>query len=131
MYEDNVCWFSHGDHDDKNSETREPGYKCSFCEQVFNTMAQLLVHRKESHTDTKMFRCRDDRKGACRFSSDDCWFKHDDILVDREGKDTSKPVFQNAKVNLHPPDLIEKIVSMMEILTKKVSILEKEAQPSQ
>ena len=88
-------------------------------------MAQLLVHRRESHNPTKMFKCRDFEKDACRFRSEECWYNHEDnISMDEKVEEHKTPVFQKAEVNPHPPDMMEKIVNMLEMLSKKVKSLE-------
>ena len=47
-------------------------------------MEQLLSHRKESHNKTKKFMCRDFKKGSCKFTSEECWYSHEDEDVSVE-----------------------------------------------
>jgi hypothetical protein len=88
-------------------------------------MEQLLTHRKKSHNKTKQFKCRDFKKGACHFSFEECWYNHEDIPTEEKIEDIQNSGFQKPEVNLHPPDLVERIVSMLEMLTQKVNNLEK------
>ena len=60
-----------------------------------------------------------------QFSSEECWYDHEDIPTEEKIEDIQNSGFQKAKVNLHPPDLVERIVSMLEMLTQKVNNLEK------
>ena len=71
--------------------------------------------------------CRDFKKGSCKFTSEECWYSHEDedVSVEEEIKTNQDSVFQKANMNLHPPDLIVKIVNMLQLLTGKISSLEK------
>ena len=88
-----------------------------------------MVHRKESHTQSGMFKCRDFMKGICTFNVKECWYSHDD--KNGEIHQQNIPFFQKAQDNPHPPDLMERLISMMEKLTKKVDVLEKTVQNNQ
>ena len=123
VHTDEECWFSHGSI--SQGKTANAGYSCSFCEETFPNMAQLLVHRKEYHNPTKKIQCRDFDKESCRFSSEECWYKHEnDISVDENVEECQDSVFQKAKVNQDPPDMMQKIVNMLELLSRKVKSLE-------
>ena len=83
-----------------------------------------MIHRKDRHTESNMFKCRDFQKGFCRFKENECWYNHDEKSVNYTEKDVQTPVFQEAQDNPHPPDMMERMMSMMEKLMKKVENLE-------
>ena len=91
-FTDLECWFSHGD----QNSTAETGfaYKCSFCDKGYSNMEQLLTHRKKSHNKTKQFKCGDFKKGACQFSSEECWYDHEDIPTEEKIEDIQNSGFQ-------------------------------------
>ena len=117
-FEDDECWFRHGE-TSKQTSGGSP-FKCSFCEKTFDTHADLIVHRKETHAPVKVNKCRDFQQRSCRFAAEECWYKHDE-----EGNERAKKsFFQNAQDSNHPPDLMERVLGMMEKLMEKVNILE-------
>ena len=76
------------------------------------------------HKD-KLFQCREYRKGSCNFTSETCWYSHDVILKDKVSSEVNKvPVFWESKEKLQPPDLMERIMTMLETVTTKVKELE-------
>ena len=84
-----------------------------------------MVHRKEAHSQSNMFKCRDFKNGACRFSSSECWYKHEENQTDDNQGAFQKSDFQKGQENPQPPEVIERILSMMEKLMEKVNTLEK------
>ena len=56
------------------------------------------------------------------FNAQEFWYGHDDKpgVIHQQ----NIPVFQKSQDNNHPPDLMERIMLMMEKLTEKVDILE-------
>ena len=94
--EQQECWLSHGSI--SQGKTANAGYSCSFCEETFPNMAQLLVHRKEYHNPTKKIQ------------------HENDISLDENVEECQDSVFQKAKVNQEPPDMMQQIVNMLELL---------------
>jgi hypothetical protein len=126
VYENDVCWYRHGANKKDAIE-----FKCSFCEHIFKRKHELMMHRKDMHTESNMFKCRAFQKGLCRNKENECWYNHDEKSVNDTEKDVQTPVFQKAQDNPHPPDMMERMMSIMEKLMKKVEILESIAQIDQ
>ena len=71
-----------------------------------------------------MNKCTKFQGNKCKFTSESCWYNHDEKSVNYTEKDVQTPVFQEAQDNPHPPDMMERMMSMMEKLMKKVENLE-------
>ena len=69
---DENCWFNHS----KTEGTTT--YKCRSCDNEFVSHADCLKHRKQEHS-LLVPSCRNEAKGACKFGSITCWFRHKDI----------------------------------------------------
>ena len=131
VYKDD-CWYRHGDLTDGNLNLSEKRiFNCSFCESVFESLAQLMVHRKQVHDQASKFKCRDYKFGTCRFEATDCWYSHDDEPQTETQNKPNESGFQFVPQNSHPPDMMERIMTMMEKLSEKVNMLEKSAQIAQ
>ena len=130
-YEDSVCWYKHKSlvEDTASAESRS-NFKCSFCDNVFQRKEELLTHRKETHVQSSMFKCREFKQGTCKFSANECWYKHDNKIAEDKQDDARQKHFhqnsdfQNVQDNPHPPEMMERIISMMERLANKVESLE-------
>ena len=126
-FQDSVCWYRHGDQEEHIPETRT--FECSLCEEIFQTIALLMAHKRENHAQRSEFKCRDFVKGTCRFNADICWYSHGEESMNVKQKQTDSPspnsVFQKGQVTHQPPDLIQRIISMMEKVMEKVEHLEK------
>ena len=126
-YENDICWFRHQDLVQAKSMQQIPEFKCRFCENIFKGKSDFMVHRKMNHTQS-VPKCRDFQQGNCHLSHEECWYKHDDISFTYEANNgTDSSGFQNAPDNNHPPDMIRRMMDLMEILRGKVDNLEKSA----
>ena len=50
--------------------------ECYTCRGEFRSYHNLMTHRKEEHPFHK--KCRYYLKGECAYSSDECWYLHED-----------------------------------------------------
>ena len=57
--------------------SKHGGIECRICGQHFVEKRQFMVHRKNNHNDAVAF-CRNESEGRCIFSSEKCWWKHDE-----------------------------------------------------
>ena len=69
-FDNNDCWFSH--EQKKINATSE--FKCNLCESKFNTVPELLKHRKAAHVE-KVALCRNFTRDNCSFGNG-CFFIH-------------------------------------------------------
>ena len=78
-FEESVCWYSH-----KTTKSTVPKeFKCRFCEMIFNRKEEFMTHRKNVH-ENFIPRCREDINGTCRFTTKECWYKHEENLFNYE-----------------------------------------------
>ena len=49
--------------------------ECNFCDQTFKSRNQLMIHKKQEHTE-KVSVCWNFLHGNCRFGDSSCWFRH-------------------------------------------------------
>ena len=82
-----------------------------------------MTHRKETHSESNTLKCREFQKGTCRYKDNECWFNHDEEPF-KQQKNVHAQDFQKAQDNPHPPEMMERMISMMEILMEKVGKLE-------
>ena len=68
-------------------------------------------------------------QGERYHGEDECWYKHDNIsfIYDTKNKADS-PVFQKAPEENQPPEMMKRMMNLMEIIMMKVDILEKAQQ---
>ena len=69
-YGDQLCWFSHA------KPVSSSKFTCNACDKTFSIQPEYFKHRKHAHT-TSVPLCKNDKKGECKFSENDCWFIHD------------------------------------------------------
>ena len=87
-----------------------------------------MKHRKTNHPQT-VHRCRDLLQGECYHGEDECWYKHDDISFIYDAKNKAEsPVFQKASEENQPPEMMKRMMDLMEIVMSKVDTLEKSQQ---
>ena len=48
---------------------------CNFCDKFFKSRNQLMIHKKQEHTE-KVSVCWNFLHGNCRFGDSGCWFRH-------------------------------------------------------
>ena len=48
---------------------------CRFCENAFDSLRELMLHRKKHHLN-RVNVCWDYSNGVCTYGESDCWFKH-------------------------------------------------------
>ena len=62
------CWWKHKKMVSKDIE-------CYFCEDSFETKAQVMLHRKANHTKT-VKNCTKFENESCTKNEETCWFMH-------------------------------------------------------
>ena len=124
-YKDSVCWYNHDlsqEEDSKETYHAETEYRCKFCESVFKSKTELMRHRKVNHPQV-ILKCRDFDQGFCRFQEDDCWYNHSHNQEPIENETQNSYFHRNQQ--MHPPDLIQRIMTMMENVMMRVGNMEK------
>lgn len=99
------CWWNH-----KNkTEIDEHQIKCFVCGELFNSIRDLMGHKKAKHRSI-VKACANFQQNKCRFNSDFCWFIHEPNINTSEkvsGNPTEKKetqsVFQKERQNPKPP----------------------------
>ena len=133
------CLYNHNSYDKNKS-------LCYECGNEFNTFNELMFHRKSKHT---MRACENFMQNRCRFSSERCWFNHNDsrTSIDKHQTEQHKKiscpqpskkslkseqsVFRNIPVNLAPPSTApteatwQKMITMMEYLNHMMQTIKK------
>ena len=96
------CWFLH------NSK-KVNDFKCSICDEMFNTQKDLMKHRKSEHINV-IKKCKN--YDACLFKKE-CWYTHEDIDGhQQESNDKNE-------------NIIQQLFEVVEKFTEKVTRLEK------
>ena len=128
VYEDAKCWYKHKESfEETQVQDKSEDFKCNFCEEIFTSKSAMLKHRK-LHTEAAMFKCRDFKQGYCRFTSNECWYEHEKMNTNEEKEEEEvdeSSVFQKARPNPNPPDMMERMMTMVEKLMMKVENLER------
>jgi hypothetical protein len=106
------------------ASAKDRDLKCNFCDNVFKSKDLLMTHRKETHSEANSLKCRDFQKGTCRYKDNECWYNHNEEQVEQQ-KNVHTQDFQKVQNNPHPPDMMERMRNMMEMLTEKVKNLKK------
>ena len=114
-----MCWYSHNTESKDDSDTEET-IKCRYCEKVLKSKSELMKHRKLEHSQI-VIACRNIANGYCRFSSDECWYSHADIAQNKS-IDSGKQDFRKDLKTLQPPDLIQRMICLMETMLEKTQI---------
>ena len=133
------CLYNHNSYDKNKS-------LCYECGNEFNTFNELMFHRKSKHT---MRACENFMQNRCRFSSERCWFNHNEsrTSIDKHQTEQHKKiscpqpskksliseqsVFRNIPVNLAPPSTApteatwQKMITMMEYLNHMMQTIKK------
>ena len=98
-----MCWWNHSD------QSNEDIIKCYNCGGTFPTQKTMMIHRKTAHTGV-IRKCNLFLENRCRYNEDSCWFKHEEVTIEEEEKETSdkdeqyaESVFQKVQENLDPP----------------------------
>ena len=58
-----------------SEESFEEKFQCNYCGEKFKTKGDLMMHRKDVHTD-RVNLCRYFAEGHCNFGTDTCWYSH-------------------------------------------------------
>ena len=69
----------------------------------------LMKHRKQEHYN-KVSVCRNDKDNWCTFSSEKCWYRHEEQINDEQ--------------NIETPEMIQRIFNMMETFKERIEMLE-------
>ena len=67
-----TCWFLHPQN--VNNPVNRTSYKCNNCEQLFESISEVMKHRKEHHNKIIQL-CRNFKNESCKFGND-CWYNH-------------------------------------------------------
>ena len=73
--------------------------RCFQCGRDFNTYAEMMIHRKNTHNDRIL--CKKFQQNQCNRPSDRCWFIHE--MTQRSVLTNQNPDFQSRIVNQAPP----------------------------
>ena len=121
-FESKICWYRHDEilgEDLTHHEQPSESFICKFCELVFKRKSDFMIHKKLKHGQA-VPKCREYQKGKCLNIENECWYKHDEMIFVYETSNESESVFQMAPENNHPPEMIKRIIDMMEKLIMKV-----------
>ena len=90
----NHCKLAQGHQPSKqNQRLGQTGViKCYTCNGEFRSYHNLMSHRKEEHPSHK--KCRYYLKGECAFSSEDCWYLHEDKVSNANSSPNNVTEFQ-------------------------------------
>ena len=106
-FDSNECWFNHP----VSSVPRTPkSVKCRFCEKTFPNKSDFMEHRKLEHPH-KISACKKEMEGSCRFGAEKCWYSH-------------KYLHQNNQTENQDPELIKRLLTMMEKFTERIQNIE-------
>ena len=94
------------------SGSNEESISCNYCDDKFKARAEIMKHMKEKHNE-KVSICRYFSAGNCMFGSKKCWYKHDKLEND-----------SNEKVKVDNQELWDKLLSMMEQMTERITLME-------
>ena len=137
----NDCIFNHEKIENNN-------VICYECGQTFNTLKEVMPHRKANH---KMNKCSKFMKNECKFNDSNCWYRHDakqkseknkmeiqsPVKADKATKATEPSGFWEPPANLAPPSIIPsqaawmKMTAMMKELNQMMSNMRHHSQPFQ
>ena len=67
-------------------------FDCGLCGKI-NSKSDFMKHRKLEHIKMGS-ECKENTSGGCRYSIDDCWFKHNE----KEKSDIQKSDIQNSDI---------------------------------
>ena len=117
---------------DQSSEVQEKenswNFKCNLCDETLHERRDFMKHKKLKHSDT-LLPCEGFLKGECSRTDEMCWFKHSSPNPSSGLKSPSKKQdFQEVPQNTFPPDLVSKMLQMMDKLFMKVEQMEQRFQ---
>ena len=92
--------------------SNEESISCNYCDDKFKAKAEIMKHKKGKHNE-KVHICRYFSAGNCIFGSEKCWYKHDKLEND-----------SNEKVTVENQELWDKLLSMMEQMTERITLME-------
>ena len=96
------CWYSHTKNNQKTTT-----FKCSKCEQVFETRPDFMLHKKKDHSESIPI-CREALNGTCKFGKINCWYNHEN---------------ENEKSNC-TEEVFDKLFDMIEKFTQRIVQIE-------
>ena len=104
-----TCWFIH----ELSINQSIPEFNCNFCNNVFKIKSKLMKHIKIEHKE-KVEKCRNEKKKCCRYTSNECWFIHENQRNENNENDTTE--IEN--------DMIKNIFGMMKRFESRILHLE-------
>ena len=109
-FEESDCWYSHK----RTKSTVEKEFQCRFCEKIFKRKHEFMIHRKNEHKNV-IPTCREHQNGTCRFTTIECWYKHEENLKN----------YEHEEINMiYPNNLNLRIFNMMEQVTERLEMIE-------
>ena len=114
-FDDKICWYSHKINKNTSSQLAQTlkEFNCGFCKKVFKSKPDFMMHRKIEHAQN-ISKCKEELYGVCRFSSEECWYKHQEKSSN----------FHIEQTNNHPPDMIKRLFDMMENIAERIGLIE-------
>ena len=116
-FDDDDCWFRHPktDHLQRKVLPKILEFKCGICGKKFNRKKDFMEHRKEEHYN-HVSDCIENENGSCRFTSNECWYKHTKVMYNGEN--------QTEVGGIKTSDLIKRLFDMMEVFSDRMASLE-------
>ena len=115
------CWYVHS----AESEETQTIFKCNLCVETFKSRTEFMVHKKKLHAKF-VPNCEKFSIGKC-MKGNDCWFIHADATNSSSrslsSNESSTSVFQKDVGKALPPDSVEKMVELMEMLNLTMKTL--------
>ena len=118
---DESCWYSH------DQPTVIPEIKCNICGQIFQGKSSFMKHRKKYHIKN-VPKCRSLQNGTCQYGSENCWFKHNDLLINDEINEVHEQM--DIVENDEKSEMMQKLFEMVEKYTERIILLENEIKES-
>ena len=86
----NLCWYKHKETHNQNTQKMvKKTHKCFTCQNDFESMNGLMIHRKQHHIDQCKPCARFAKKECSR--GEDCWFIHENTEDFREQQNNLAP----------------------------------------
>ena len=70
-----ACWFSHEKLESESNKIKN--FKLGICGEKFGNKKDFMQHRKKEHIE-KAQDCINHKSQGCRFSGNECWYKHNE-----------------------------------------------------
>ena len=88
----------------------------NICDLSLKSRPEFLKHRKLFHIDI-VPECKNKMEGACQYSDESCWFKHNTEKYDRKEQN------EDGKIDYN--EAMEKLFDIVEKVAERLAKLEK------